>query len=154
MKKDFTRDYVTEAFRLYAIMGRPTYEAARKKLYEEELSRYNLSHIEDSFLREEVLMKNKEAMWLDILAVNRMIELLRQGGKSYIVNAVEEVYFVQPLMPLRKGDITARARRFSLSFPTDERTVYRWLREARLLCAGIRGLRITETDVKKYHIAL
>lgn len=154
MKKDFTRDYVTEAFRLYAAMGKPTYEAARKNLYEAELAKRNLSDPETAVLQAEIATEKQEPMLLDILAVDKTIELLERGEKTYIANALKEVYFVQPLTPLRKGDITARVRRFALLCPTDERTVYRWLKEARLLCAAIRGLRIAGADEKKYHIAL
>lgn len=154
MKKDFTRDYVTEAFRLYAAMGKPKYESARKNLYETELKRRDLLNPEIAILQAEVEVKKQEAMLLDIFAVDKTVELLERGGKKYIANAVEEVYFVQPLTQIHKGDITARVRRFALSCPTDERTVYRWLKEARLLCAAIRGLRIGEDEIVKYHIAL
>ncbi|MDR1001690.1 MAG: hypothetical protein LBL82_00245 [Oscillospiraceae bacterium] len=117
MKKDFTRDYTTEIFRLYAQQGCPTYEQA--KIYAE----------------------NNPPLLLDILAAQKTIELLERGEKSHIVTALREVYFKYPSQPLRAGDISSRVCSYALSVPTDERTVYRWLHEARLLCASLRGLR-------------
>lgn len=154
MKKDFTRDYTTEAFRLYAAMGKPTYEAARKSIYEAELSKRNSVDPATAVQQAEIAVEKKAPMLLDILAVEKTIELLERGEKPHIVAAIKEVYFAHPLQPLHKGDISGRVRRFAIVCPTDERTVYRWLKEARLLCAAIRGLRIAGADEKKYHIAL
>lgn len=154
MKKDFTRDYVTEAFRLYAAMGKPTYEDAKATIYKAELMNYKSFDPATAVQQAEIAVEKKEPMLLDILAVEKTIELLERGKKPHIIAAIKEVYFAYPLQPLRKGDISGRVRRYSLQCPTDERTVYRWLKEARLLCAAIRGLRITDADEKKYHIAL
>ena len=88
------------------------------------------------------------------MAADKTIDLLERGEKGHIVDALKAVYFIYPLQPLRRGDISGRVRRFALTYPAEERTVYRWLKEARLLCAAIRGLRITESDANKYHIAL
>lgn len=67
---------------------------------------------------------------------------------------MKAVYFAYPQQPICKGDISDRVRRYSMQCPTDERAVYRWLKEARLLCAAVRGLRIAEADGKKFNIAL
>lgn len=154
MKKDFTRDYVTEAFRLYAAMGMPTYEQARADIYESALLKNNLCDPQAAVAKAELAAAKKEPLLLDLLAVDKTINLLERGEKHYIVSAVKEIYFTSPQQPLRKGDISWRVRKFSLQCPTDERTVYRWLREARLLCAAIRGLRISEADENKYCVSL
>jgi hypothetical protein len=154
MKKDFTRDYVTEAFRLYAAMGKPTYEDAKATIYKAELMNYKSFDPATAVQQAEIAVEKKEPMLLDILAVDKTIELLERGEKPHIIAAVKAVYFAYPQQPIRKGDISDRVRHFALLCPTDERTVYRWLKEARLLCAAIRGLRIRDADIKKYHIAL
>lgn len=154
MKKDFIRDYVTEAFRLYAAMGKPTYEEAREKVFQTELMKRKDFDPAVAVQQAEIAVDKKEPMLLDILAVDKTIELLERGEKSHIAAAVKEIYFVYPLQPLHRGDISCRVRRYSLQCPTDERTVYRWLKEARLLCAAVRGLRIADADENKYHIAL
>lgn len=155
MKKDFTRDYVTEAFRLYAKLGSPTYEQARQKIYEDELSKVS-SFVppDEAIIYAEQATEKQTPYLLDIMAVDKTIELLEQGEKTHIIAAVKAVYFAYPQQPIRKGDISERVRRYSIQCPTDERTVYRWLKEARLLCAAVRGLRIADADGKKFNIAL
>lgn len=152
MKKDFTRDYTTAAFRLYAAMGQPTYEQARRRIYETELIKHSEDDPSIAIAQAEVAVNNNAPLLLDIMAAEKSIELLERGKKEYIVAAVKAVYFTDPDAPLRRGDISKRVRHHSLSCPTDERTVYRWLKEARLICAAIRGLRITAADSKKCHL--
>lgn len=154
MKKDFTRDYATEAFRLYAAMGKPTYEQARAAIYEAELLKRNSFDPATAIQQAETAVEKNTPYLLDMLAVNKTMELLSQGKKEYIVAAVKAVYFAYPQHQLHKGDISDRVRQFSLTCPTDERTAYRWLKEACLLCAAVRGLRISDADTIKYHIAL
>lgn len=154
MKKDFTRDYVTEIFRVYAAAGMPTYESEWERIYNEELAKRSQMNAGMAVIQAETAADKRTPYLLDILAAEKTIELLERGGKAVIVRAVKEVYCTYPTRPLRRGDITDRVHRFSLLCPADESTVYRWLKEARLLCAAIRGLRISDDDIKKYHIAL
>ena len=154
MKKDFTRDYITEVFRLYAAMGKPTHQQASEMVYEKELFKHSNLQPQVAITQAEKAVENNTALLLDILAAERTIRLLEQGEKEYIVAAVKAVYFAEPKAPIRKGDVSARVRRFSLEYPVDERTAYRWLKEARLLCAALRGLRIETTDTAKYRFYL
>ena len=79
------------------------------------------------------------ALQLDLLAVIDTLNALTSSGKDYICQAVSAVYFVAPT-----------AAKFAVSNYTDERTVFRWLKEARLLCADYRGLNIgTDKDVSR-----
>lgn len=154
MKKDFTRDYVTEIFRAYAAAGMPTYESERERIYNEELAKRSQMNAETAVIQAEIATEKRTPYLLDIMAAEKTIELLERGGKSVIARAVTEVYCAYPTRPLRRGDITDRVRRYSLLCPADTSTVYRWLKEARLLCAAIRGLRISDDDIKKYRIVL
>lgn len=117
MKKDHIRDYATEAFRFYARMGCPTYKEA------------------------EAATRSAAELY-DIVAVGETLKRLECGDKTYIARAVKVVYFVKPDKPLGSGDIEARVTRQSLLAPASERTVYRWLAEARRTFAEIRGLRL------------
>lgn len=110
MKKDYTRDYITQAFRKYA--------ASTKQ------DNASLSPAEQE----------------DIIAVEKTINCLERSGKEHIVMAVKAVYFQDPKLPIHKGDISFRVRKFSINFPVSEKQAYFWLREARLLCARFRGL--------------
>lgn len=154
MKKDFTRDYVTEAFRLYARLGCPTYEQIRYEIYNAELNKLSFVTPGESITLAEIATDKQTPLLLDILAVNKTLDILERGEKEHIVVAIKNVYFAYPCQPLRKGDISDRVRQYALCCPADERSVYRWLKEGRLLCAAIRGLRIAEIDQKKFDIYL
>lgn len=141
MRKDNTRDYITAAFRLYSSLGCPTYEKLRQDIYDRELNKHNMLNPEIAIKQAEKAVSEQEPMLLDILAVHRTLELLSQGEKKHIASAVKAVYFVEPTRPLRRGDISARVRRFALTCPASEKQVYKWLKDARKLCSAIRGLR-------------
>lgn len=154
MEKDFTKQYITEAFRLFARLGCPPYERAREIVYQQELNKRSECRPDIAVVQAERAVEKQTPTLLDILAVEETISILEKGEKSNIVSAVKAVYFVNPQQPLRRGDISNRVRRFAITYPADERTVYRWLKEARLLCAAIRGLRISDADERKFRIVL
>lgn len=154
MKKDFTRDYVTEIFRVWAATGMLTYDEMRERVYNAELAKRSFMDVETAIVQAEIATRKRTPFLLDIMAAEKTMELLEHGGKTVIVRAVKEVYCAHPTRPLRRGDITDRVRHYSLLCPADTSTVYRWLKEARLLCAAVRGLRISDDDIKKYNITL
>lgn len=119
MKKDITRDYATDAFRLYAALGKPSSAAALKS-------------------------GMCQPLLLDVSAVNETIKKLIKDNKGYIVKAVEGVYFNLPDDVLRKGDISMRVIKMARELYATEDTVYKWLREARTLFSIFRGLRHDE----------
>lgn len=152
MKKDFTRDYATEAFRMYAAMNKPTYKEAAKMIYDKALKECEFQNPELANLAAESAVTKATPTLLDIMAVEKTISILQSGNKSHIAKAVSDVYFTQPTLPLRRGDISARVRRHSLEAFSSERNIYLWLKEARLLFAALRGLRISEADEAKYKV--
>lgn len=124
--RDTTRDYTIAQFRLYASLGFPSKAqvVANKTM--------------------------RQALRLDLLAVADTLNALTNSGKDYICQAVSAVYFVAPTAALHKGEINLRVTKFAINNYTDERTVFRWLKEARLLCADYRGLNIgTGKDVSR-----
>lgn len=124
--RDTTRDYTVAQFRLYASLGFPSKAqvVANKTMH--------------------------RALQLDLLAVIDTLDALTSSDKDYIRQAVCAVYFVAPTAPLQKGEINFRVTKFAINNYTDERTVFRWLKEARLLCADYRGLNIgTDKDVSR-----
>lgn len=124
--RDSTRDYTIAQFRLYASLGYPS----------------KAQVVADKTMH--------RALQLDLLAVVDTLNALTNSGKDYIRQAVNAVYFVAPTAALHKGEINLRVTKFAVSNYTDERTVFRWLREARLLCADYRGLNIgTDKDVSR-----
>ena len=139
---------------MFARLGCPSYERAREIVYQQELNKRSECPPDIAVVQAERAVEKQTPTLLDILAVEETIALLEKGEKSNIVKAVKAVYFVNPQQPLRRGDISNRVRRFAITYPADERTVYRWLKEARLLCAAIRGLRISDADERKFRIVL
>lgn len=124
--RDSTRDYTIAQFRFYALLGYPN---KAQVVADETMHR---------------------ALQLDLLAVIDTLNALTSSGKDYIRQAVCAVYFAAPTKPLHKGEINLRVTKFAVNNYTDERTVFRWLKEARLLCADYRGLNIgTDKDVSR-----
>ncbi|RGG86161.1 hypothetical protein DWW75_06715 [Ruminococcus sp. AF17-11] len=124
--RDTTRDYTIAQFRLYASLGFPS----------------KAQVVADKTMH--------RALQLDLLAVIDTLDALTSSDKDYIRQAVCAVYFVAPTAPLQKGEINFRVTKFAINNYTDERTVFRWLKEARLLCADYRGLNIgTDKDVSR-----
>nr|DAL39056.1 MAG TPA_asm: hypothetical protein [Caudoviricetes sp.]DAO07151.1 MAG TPA: hypothetical protein [Caudoviricetes sp.] len=124
--RDTTRDYTVAQFRLYASLGFPS----------------KAQVVADKTMH--------RALQLDLLAVIDTLDALTSSDKDYIRQAVCAVYFVAPTAPLQKGEINFRVTKFAINNYTDERTVFRWLKEARLLCADYRGLNIgTDKDVSR-----
>lgn len=124
--RDTTRDYTVAQFRLYASLGFPS----------------KAQVVADKTMH--------RALQLDLLAVIDTLNALTNSGKDYIRQAVCAVYFPAPTEELKKGEINSRVMRCALENYTDERTVWRWLKEARLLCADYRGLNIgTDKDVSR-----
>lgn len=124
--RDTTRDYTVAQFRLYASLGFPS----------------KAQVVADKTMH--------RALQLDLLAVIDTLDALTSSDKDYIRQAVSAVYFVAPTAPLQKGEINFRVTKFAINNYTDERTVFRWLKEARLLCADYRGLNIgTDKDVSR-----
>lgn len=124
--KDSTKDYTIAQFRSYAALGCPS----------------KAQIISDKTMH--------KALRLDLLAVIDTLNALTSSGKNYICQAVSAVYFVAPTKPLHKGEINLRVTKFAVNNYIDERTVFRWLKKARLLCADYRGLNIgTDKDVSR-----
>ena len=147
MKKDRTRDYATDAFRLYASLGKPKYEELKKRIYNDALFCEN-AEPSRAIIKANSEIENNTPLLLDVMAVEKTIDILIQGKKEHIVKAIESVYFVTPYKPLHKNEVIDRVRYFAQELPASERAVFYWLKEARLLFAAIRGLRINDDIIK------
>lgn len=143
MKKDFIRDIATDAFRFYAATGM-TYDQAVEAVRDSAFKRCEYLSPELKVIQVEAAIESNSPALMDILAVEKTLDILERANKAYIVKAVKAVYFTNPLSPFRRKEISDRTRYYSLTVPTDVRTVYRWLKEARLLYASLRGLRTTD----------
>lgn len=136
MKKDSVADYAVAAFSLYARYGRRSEEEVREYIYHRELLRHERP--DTAVKRAEAAVEESSALFADISAVKKTLDLLSRCGDPNRLRAVLAVY-VSAEGSARK-DIGARVRAASREIPAAERTVYRWLKEARTVFAEFRGL--------------
>ena len=146
MKKDSIRDYATAAFQYYAKLGKPHKEDLEQQYYDDALSEYKRGEIkgtgiskpvEQAVMYAEGRLRDKQAELWDILAVEKTLAQLHKDE----LLAVEMVYFECPQRAIKRGEISERVTKASLYIPIDERTVYRYLKRARMIFAFERGLR-------------
>lgn len=69
--------------------------------------------------------------WQSDTAVSITISVLNAQGKSHVVDAVREIYFVDPCVPLRRNDIEMRVTHFCMTRYVSRTSVYEWLAIAR-----------------------
>lgn len=164
MKKDNIRDYATEAFRYYAAMGRPSYDAIKDKLYRFFLAEENRSDVgskdclskptEQALINAQNRTDEFESELKDILAVENTLKILSyQKNGADIKKAIEIVYFTNPTKDIGKGEISERVHAAELAIRITEPTVYRYLRQAREIFASERGLSSFKFDNKKYKLS-
>ncbi len=163
MKKDNIRDYATEAFRLYAALGRPSYDDIKEKIYQYALREERKAEVkgggiskptEQSLINAQRAVDEFEATLLDVMAVENTLKLLslRDNGME-IIKAVEIVYFTEPMREIRKGEISDRVHRAEMSIPASERTVYYYLEIARNVFAIERKIRIAKDCSSRFKLS-
>jgi hypothetical protein len=141
-KKEWYMDYATHAFITYAWLKCPSREKYICDLKESFFKRKNHLCADESLLESLFLseVQKHEPLLKDIDAVNQVFEELRINQKSYIIDAVKAVYFIDPVWRPRNGAISKRVIKFATDYPVGERSVYRWLNYARKLFAKKRGI--------------
>lgn len=147
--KDYIRDYATAAFRFYA-KNEMSAEYYRQKLFYEALENANRSEgstgiskpTETAIMKAETAVSEKIAEIYDMEAVEKVIAELKVKYRNDIVKAIDIVYFKDNDKELNKSDIQNRVIEASIAIPAGERSIYRWLKQARELFAIKRGLRV------------
>lgn len=129
MNKDNYRDYVADAYRYYALCGKPDAN---------ELRRLRTAQ-----------SRNYKGGMADLEAVVRVLERLDYEQDSDIWRrCLEMVYFANPRSSATRGALTDRVRLAAAELCISESTVYRMLRRLRLLLAIERGLRVDEREIQ------
>lgn len=131
MKKESYRDCATNAFRLWAALGKPSYEEAAERLA-------------DAVGGEDEMAEHMGGLY-DILACVRVWEKIGRE-KPYICDCVEFVYMHEPNRGLRYREIGSLVLRFSVERHVSERQVWNWLAEAREEYAVMRGMRVESNE--------
>lgn len=78
---------------------------------------------------------------LDMLAVRDTMRMLAVLGRKEVISAVVKVYFCAPSVRIYTNEMSYRVRRAADELHCDERTLYRWLFEARTLWRRFRELK-------------
>lgn len=147
MKKEFIRDYATDALRYWAKEGKPSYEEAVERIRKKAIRRAGDVDPQKALAFADAELEKRSSALADIMACAELWRVLRENGRGYICDAVEAVYFAEPYRALRRGEITGRVRRFATEAYVGETTVYNWLADARRLFAVMRGMRIDEDEL-------
>lgn len=147
--KETYMDTVTAIFARVASLRYPTAEEYEARIRNDVNNRLFRLDPKIIVAKADAAVTTSKPIIADINAVNATFSNLTDRNREYIIQAVKAVYF------LYEGDvkipnkiIKGRALAFAMSYPADVSTVYRWLKEARALCAYYRGLTIQEPEVK------
>ena len=146
--KETYMDTVTAIFARVSSLRYPTaeeYEARVRNDVNNRLFRLDPKII---VAKADAAVSTSKPIIADINAVNATFSNLTDRNREYIIQAVKAVYF-----PYKGGAripnkvISERVLAFATSNYCTPLTAYRWLKEARALCAYYRGLTIEEPDV-------
>lgn len=151
MKKDYIRDYATEAFRFYASIGMNSDEY-REKLRREAMetiarregsTKSDGSPTEAMLMHAEKVIEGKISVLEELEAVEKTLKEFeaRPYYNMLIIPLIRKVYFTEPNKPLKKGDIQDRVIKACEELNIVERTAYRYLKKARDVFAYNRKLR-------------
>lgn len=144
MKKDFIRDYATEAFVYWARHGCPSYDEAVERVRARALRRAYGSDPQRASAYADAEVDKAAAGLCDIMACAETFRILDNTGKGLVCDAVRAVYMVEPWKKPKQQDISSRVFKFAMKVPLSERQVWYYLDEARKTFALMRGLRVDE----------
>ena len=136
MKKNGVTDYAISAFALFTRYGQRGEAELKEYIYHRELLCHDRPDI--AVKRAEAVVSENAALLADVAAVEKTLALLSRCGDTDRLKAVRAVYVSEAGFTRR--DIALRVRAVSRDIPATERTVYRWLKEARTIFAEFRGL--------------
>lgn len=135
MKKDRARDIAEDGFADYARWRRCTRTRCEEIIRNAVFDEYREMPPEKLLLKAEEAINEAQPLLRSIDAAHKTFEQLERCGKDYIAKAVQFVYCANPNRKPSRNEISMRARAYAMKICADERTVYRWLREARKLYA-------------------
>lgn len=131
MNKDNYRDYVADAFRYYALCGKPSANDMQRARTKNPPS--------DPATR---------GRFNDLDAVVRVLDRIQyEADCNGLAKCLDVVYFANPKRSATRGALTARVRLVAVALAVSESTVYRMLRRLRMMYALERGLRVDEKCV-------
>lgn len=146
--KETYMDTVTAIFSRVASLRYPTAEEYEARIRNDVNTRLFRLDPKIIVAKADASVNTAKPIIADINAVNATFSNLTDRNREYIIEAVKAVYFPYKGKTRIPNEILKeRILAFATKTFCDERTVYRWLKEARALCAYYRGLTIEEPDV-------
>lgn len=146
--KETYMDIVSAIFARVASLHYPTEEEYEARIRNDVNNRLFRLDPQIIVAKADAAVATAKPIIADINAVNATFANLQHRERDYIIQAVKAVYF-----PYNGGAripnkiISERVLAFATSNYCTPLTAYRWLKEARSICAYYRGLTIEEPDV-------
>lgn len=139
-RKEWFRDYATHAYQQYAALGYPTRDAYEERIRQEVFRRNSADPSEEIAKKADEAVASEKPLLDDIEAVNTALDGFRASGRGHVIDAIRDVYFIEPNRELRRGEISSRVTRCAYDRYASIRSVYDWLRLAQLMFCQARGL--------------
>lgn len=147
MLKEWTRDYATGAFIRYANRGCPTVEEYERAVREDVYRRLCMLPPNVIVMRAEAALSARHPLIEDFLAVQKALEFFNTKDREWVPLAVAVIFKgLSEDRPTSKNEITHRVRAFSQDHYISEASVWRALKQARLLFSRFRGINIGAAD--------
>lgn len=146
--KETYMDTVTAIFARVASLRYPTAEEYEARIRSDVNTRLFRLDPKIIMAKADAAVTTAKPIIGDINAVNATFANLTERNREYIIEAVKAVYF-----PYKGGAripnkiVSERVLAFATKSYCTPLTAYRWLKEARALCAYYRGLTIEEPEV-------
>lgn len=106
----------------------------------------------DLYANADKARQKTSAMRADIEAVQKTIEELNEQGKSYVVDAVKEIYMLRRLSDKHltaNNNQVQRVLWYCTNHYVSQANVYRWLNLAILMFCEFRGLNTFNWEIEK-----
>lgn len=146
--KELYMDYTTGIFTRVNMLKYPTAEEYTARIRADVYKRLAQLNPQIIVAKADATIMIYKPIIDDIEAVNKTFDNLAERDKGYIIDAVKAVYFpYKGKVKIPNEILKERTLAFSMRNYIDERTAYRWLKEARAICAFYRGITVEEPEI-------
>lgn len=143
MLKEWTRDYATGAFIRYANRGCPSVLEYEKAVREDVYRRLALLPPNLIVAKAEAAISARRPLIEDFEAIEKTLCFFREKGQGWVEDALPAIYRgLREDRPTEKNEIALRVRGYAIDHYISERSVYRILKQARLLFSRFRGVTV------------
>ena len=146
--KESYMDCVTAIFVRSALLKYQSKDEYTRRIRDDVYKRLATLNPQIIVAKADISVSASKPIMEDLEAVEKTFQNLTERDKEYIIRAVKSIYFPYGgTTKIPNKIIKERILAFATDFHADERTVYRWLKEARMICAFYRGITINEPEI-------